>query len=192
MHEMRLLQSSDQIHVPQNAKANYAAKDTKGGGNSIGYGKGKPKFNTKPKVVCQLCGKNNHTASKCYKRFDHSFHGLDNQQQGSGQGFSSQPQSANTSSVSPPVLATPPVANFSSQGQGNSNSEWCVDSGATHHITSNLENLHIQTPYSGTSQLIVGKGASAAIKHTSCLHASSLLSNKNVILRNVFTCFGHN
>ena len=26
-----------------------------------------------PQVMCQICGKQNHTALKCWNRFDHSF-----------------------------------------------------------------------------------------------------------------------
>lgn len=60
-----------------------------------------------------------------------------------------------------------------------------MDSGATHHVTSNLGNLHLQSPYSGTSRLIVGNGASVNIENTGTMHVSSLQHNKVVVLRNV-------
>lgn len=85
-HEMRLQQFSTVTQfgigtgsnqTPQNPVANVASKDMKSNGG--GKFKGKTKFGTKPKVVCQLCGKDNHAAAKCYKRFDTNFLGLDQQ-----------------------------------------------------------------------------------------------------------------
>ena len=43
---------------------------------------------------------------------------------------------------------------------------WLLDSGASHHVTNDLANLSIHTPYDGTEELIVGDGKSISIAHT--------------------------
>ena len=35
---------------------------------------------------------------------------------------------------------------------------WYIDSGVTHHITNNLQNMHIGNEYSGNQLLLVGNG----------------------------------
>lgn len=36
--------------------------------------------------------------------------------------------------------------------------DWIMDSGATHHITNALDNLHLNHPYHGRDELLVGDG----------------------------------
>ncbi|CAH9070962.1 unnamed protein product [Cuscuta epithymum] len=36
---------------------------------------------------------------------------------------------------------------------------WIFDSGATHHLTSDLDNLSLHAPYSGTDEVVVGNGS---------------------------------
>lgn len=42
-------------------------------GNNFGQGRSRGKNLTKPKVVCQLCGKNRHSALHSYNSFDITF-----------------------------------------------------------------------------------------------------------------------
>lgn len=78
---------------------------------------------------CQICQKARHTATKCWHRFDQDFQ------------TPSAPQACHTT--------TQPL----------SNQTWYSDTGATHHITSNLQNLNIHTEdYSGQDQVLVGNG----------------------------------
>lgn len=71
-HKMRLLQHST-VHsiVPPHASslnptANIASKDSKSStGYNPGKSKGRLRFQTKNKVIFQLCGKTNHVAIKC-------------------------------------------------------------------------------------------------------------------------------
>lgn len=167
-HEMRILHNSGmtQSTFPSSssssnvsASANIASKDSKGNYKS----KGKGKYPGKTKVVCQLCGKNNHVSAKCYKRFDTSFHGLEhNQNQASTSTSPGQAAQANIEQTFNHDFSHSPynytATNSSSPAMAGS--EWYVDSGATHHITSQLGNMNLHQPYQGTSTLVVGNVSS--------------------------------
>ncbi|KAL8506139.1 hypothetical protein ACS0TY_017124 [Phlomoides rotata] len=78
LHEMCLLQSvtfvlpsSSPVVSPSDLVANFASKYS-----SSRRFKGKPKFPRKNKLFCQICGKGNHIASVCFKRFDKIFMAL--------------------------------------------------------------------------------------------------------------------
>lgn len=43
---------------------------------------------------------------------------------------------------------------------------WLLDSGATNHITGDLNNLHLHHPYQGTDQVTVGNGNTLPIHNT--------------------------
>ena len=89
------------------------------------------------------------------------------------------------------LLATPNYA---------PDSNWYSDSGATHHLTSDLENLNVRADeYHGPDQIRVGNGTSLPVKHIGSTQFStptaSLLNNvlhvpqisKNLILVHKFT-----
>ena len=44
--------------------------------------------------------------------------------------------------------------------------EWIVDSGASHHITTDLANLSFHSPYTASDQLVIGDGSGLHISHT--------------------------
>jgi hypothetical protein len=46
------------------------------GGGGRGRGDQNGGNDGKEKVVCQLCNREGHTVLRCYKRFDHSFNGV--------------------------------------------------------------------------------------------------------------------
>ncbi|KAH9696545.1 retrovirus-related pol polyprotein from transposon RE2 [Citrus sinensis] len=46
------------------------------------------------------------------------------------------------------------VANY----EGPADEGWYLDSGATHHLTNNMANMHIMEQFSGSDQLIIGNG----------------------------------
>ena len=91
-------------------------------------------------MICQVCDKPGHFAKKCYHRFDVTYR--DNSTK------SSNPQGlmATTSSVSA--------------------SDWHPDTGATHHLTNNMDNLNLQSEdYTGSDHILVGNGAGLQISH---------------------------
>ncbi|KAA8526593.1 hypothetical protein F0562_008204 [Nyssa sinensis] len=50
----------------------------------------------------------------------------------------------------------PPTQALMASNETSSNDQWFFDSGATHHITSNVENLHQPEQYSGIQKVAVG------------------------------------
>ena len=51
---------------------------------------------------------------------------------------------------------------------------WLLDSGASHHMTSDIANLSLHTPYNGGDDVILGDGSGLNISHTSSLSLPSL------------------
>uniref|UniRef100_A0A2N9FJE8 CCHC-type domain-containing protein n=1 Tax=Fagus sylvatica TaxID=28930 RepID=A0A2N9FJE8_FAGSY len=81
--------------------------------------------------ICQVCGKLGHIALTCYHRFDNSY-------------------ATKGNSNMQALLATP-------QPQYDNN--WYSDTGATHHLTSDLSNLNVcADEYTSTEQIRVGSG----------------------------------
>jgi hypothetical protein len=64
--------------------------------------------------------------------------------------------------------------------------QWLADSGANAHITSELDNLHIQQPFQSIDQVAVGNGTRLAIEYT----GSTLLHspNSSFELKNILHC----
>jgi hypothetical protein len=117
------------------ASANQASRGgsscgaPRGGGN-FGRGRGRDNGhsggrdnNNRP--PCQICKRTNHDASRCYHRFDQSY----------------QPEDR--------VAVAVGVQTASYQVDPN----WYADSGATDHITSDLDRLTVKECYNGTDQV---------------------------------------
>ena len=64
------------------------------------------------------------------------------------------------------------------------NSSWLLDNGASHHVTSDLSNLSIHTPYDGSDDIVIGYGMSLLITHTDSKYLSTL--SHTFSLNNVF------
>lgn len=102
-----------------------------------------------PKVFCQICSKPNHTAKVCRWRF-----------------------AADSSNNYQAYVVQP---NSSSPAT----SEWILDTGATHHVTSDLNNLSSFYNYTGTDSLQIGNGAGLHIEN---IGSSSLSFSSHSIL----------
>ncbi|XP_010511282.1 PREDICTED: uncharacterized protein LOC104787403 [Camelina sativa] len=91
---------------------------------------------------CQICGIQGHSA-RCCPQFQ-----------------SSQSQR--------PLLPTPPNAWVprANIAHASSSNPWIMDSGATHHITSDLANLSLHQPYTGGEEVLIGDGTGLSIANT--------------------------
>ncbi|XP_071679680.1 uncharacterized protein [Lolium perenne] len=121
-----------------------------GGGN----GGGGRRWNTSDgnRLLCQLCNVLGHVAARCFKRFDQDFLGIGNDNNNLQRQVS-----------------------MVSQGKGhtqafNVDTSWYMDSGATDHLTGELDKLTTKEPYHGKDHVHTANGQDIA-------HSPALLSN---------------
>ena len=91
-----------------------------GRGNNGGGGGRQHQPNNGERPTCQLCGKEGHTVIRCYKHFDASFQGVQEQ------------CSASSATTSYSV-----------------DTNWYSDTGTTDHVTGELEKLTVRDKYHG-------------------------------------------
>ncbi|KAL8166346.1 hypothetical protein V2J09_007845 [Rumex salicifolius] len=96
----------------------------------------------RPKTQCQLCKRNGHAALNCFNRLNLNDFPVTNRK------AAAQLQRGGKS------------AHFASSG-GPSDivDPWVIDSGASHHVTSDISNLNLQTNYGGNDKLVVSSRA---------------------------------
>lgn len=135
---------------------------------------------------------------KCYHRFDKNFQRFPNQNFGDFGRFNGDNQLHSKAympafgdsngaymSEAGSILGSPyghsskPSSdNFVAAQSSFSDPSWFVDSGATNHITSNLSNLSLHTPYNGGDRVTVGNGKKLPITHIGtsrlCTHLKPL------------------
>lgn len=61
--------------------------------------------------------------------------------------------------------------------EGAADDGWYLDSGATYHLTNNMENIQLREEYKGTDQLIIGNGKGISISHIGHAFLSFRASN---------------
>jgi histone deacetylase 1/2 len=93
--------------------------------------------NFEASVFCQICGKEGHPAVHCFKRFDTTFIGAQEKN-----------KSASTTETSYGV-----------------DTNWYVNTGATDHITSELEKLTVRDKYHGNEQVHTTSGSGIKISY---------------------------
>ena len=105
-------------------------------------------------VFCQLCGKEGHLVVRCFKRFNPNFTG-------------------------PPQKS----ASSASTTSYGADTNWYVDSGATDHITGELEKLSYRDNYRGGEQVHTASGAGMKINHIG--HSTLYSPIRDIRLKNV-------
>jgi len=101
-----------------------------------------------------------HTAPRCYQRPDPALAG-------------------------PPSAPYHPAQAYYYSPNLPTEENWYLDTGATHHLTNNLQNLNISSEeYSGQDQIRIGNGTSLSISHSSS--ATLSLSRCKFLLTNCF------
>ena len=137
-------------------RGNYSRNN--GSRNCRGRGRGRnygSSTNT-TRLLCQVCNRLGHVAFSCYHRFDNSYQQDD----------------------------SPNMQAFFAASQAQSDSTWYSDSGATHHLTTNLANLNVGAKYyHGSDQIRMGNGTSLPIEHIGTSHLFT--PSKKFIMRNV-------
>lgn len=124
------------------------------GGRFHGGNGDRPAWNG-DRPTCQLCGKEGHAAVTCRKRFDASFHG-------------------------PSTEGKIVSAATTSYGV---DTNWYIDTGATDHITSDLDKLTIRDKYTGHDQVHAASGAGMKINQVG--HSIVSTPKRNLHLKNI-------
>lgn len=174
--EARLQRNQAEMQMHLNSSANYARR----GGNNL-RGRGGPRgrggrgnyshggsssrptdppgarrpatTNNNSRPLCQICGKIGHTAVRCWYRHDDSYN------------------------------EDPPMANVASTLPSYKLDNWYGDTGATDHITNELDRLAVRERYNGNEQVQVGNGAGLKISHIG--HSTINTAARPLFLRNI-------
>jgi hypothetical protein len=124
-----------------------------GGRGGYGYHNAQKYSNNNESIICQVCGKKNHTSTECWHRFDESY-----------------------------VPEQKTVAHAAT-GSYNIDPNWYADSGATYHITGELENLAIRNKYQGGDQIHMASGVGMDISHIG--HNTVYTPHRPIYLNNI-------
>ncbi|KAJ3698209.1 hypothetical protein LUZ61_001914 [Rhynchospora tenuis] len=112
----------------------------------------RPAVNTSTKQFCQICNKFGiHTAKNCWFRYNED--------------ESWTPPSSNFAPQAYVASQVTDTSQPSAYTASPSSSEWILDTGATNHVTSDLNNLSSFFNYEGNDSLHLGNGLSLPITH---------------------------
>ncbi|CAM8988176.1 unnamed protein product [Rhodiola kirilowii] len=121
----------------------------------------------RPRLHCQLCNELGHVASRCFKRFQRDFLGMDND------GRNTSRQIAMANHVQQGHTSNYPV-----------DPAWYLDTGATDHLTNDPEKLHTKEDYNGKDQVHTADGSGMDIIHVGNTTLNTH-STKSLFLRNI-------
>ena len=165
--EARQLQHQAELQLNAGVSANYAGRGGRGdrgrGRSYRGRGRSAPRGGAPSKSSggrgsssrppCQICGKVGHTAIKCWHRMDESYY------------------------EEPSTTALAATTSY------KVDPNWYLDTGATDHITSDLDRLAIRERYHGGEKVHVGNGTGLRISHIG--HSSINTAIRPLALRNI-------
>jgi histone deacetylase 1/2 len=141
-----------------NASQSHGRGRGKGKG---GRGRGKNHNSNQGKVTCQICNKPNHDAIGCWYRFDPQ--AMRQNARGYHAEPSHRPQNFNPYARPSAHLAMPYAFPAMSEVGSSSSGAWYPDSGASHHLTYDPNNLAFRAPYNGQEQVLMGNGQGVPI-----------------------------
>ncbi|KAE8686060.1 hypothetical protein F3Y22_tig00111086pilonHSYRG00004 [Hibiscus syriacus] len=161
------------VSFPNNCADSRSSYSTNSRG--AGRGRGKSRFQ------CQLCGKVGHLVDRCWHRFDKDFSCVtsENRMVYSGDSSSSSANTCNCCGKGRPNSSGVAQANVINHAHGSY--RWVVDSGATHHVTTEASNILESSEFSGPGKLIVGNGMPLNVN---LVGRSSVSSASRVLLLN--------
>jgi histone deacetylase 1/2 len=174
------VQSSESTYEPESHEIgteHYNAVASRGRGRGKGRGskgRGKAPASNQGKVICQICGKPNHDAVGCWYRFDPQ--AMKSNSRGNNVGSSHRPPNFNPYMRPSAHLAMPQSHSPMFDMSAMSSSAWYPDSGASHHLTFNPNNLSYSMPYNGQDQVMMGNGQGVSINS---LGHSNIISPRN-------------
>lgn len=105
----------------------------------------------------QVTNRFSHTAIACYYRFDRNFTAEDQSNHTNASAYFTAPETTG-------------------------DLEWYTDSGATNHITNNLNNLSLKDDYLGCDKLTVRNGDNMPITHIDKSIISTFVPNRKLLL----------
>lgn len=171
-----LLYPSANVAYQQNGGRGYFHDNyNNNGGRSVGFRgrRGGRSFggrsNFRDKMICQLCGKPGHVALKCFRRFDVHFTGAN----------SPSPQAYLSD------MSTMEYGQEDYYHEPQYDSSWYVDSGATNHITNDMNNMQLSAPYTGSEQVAVGNSNQLPIQSIGKSFFPSFQPSTSLLLHNI-------
>jgi histone deacetylase 1/2 len=133
----------------------------RGGKGRGGKGRGKGSASNQGKVTCQICGKPNHDVIGCWYRFDPQ--AMRSNARGHNTGPPPRPPHFNPYMRPSAHLAMSQHYSPMFDTASTSSGAWYPDSGASHHLTYNPNNLSYSVPYNGQDQVLMGNGQGVSI-----------------------------
>lgn len=127
--------------MPSANNVMHHSNENRGGGRSRGNKRGRGhdfgcgSSSSGGKLTCQVCGKYGHNALRCYHRFDHNYQSKE------------------------------AVRFAAATNSYKIDQNWYVDTGATDHLTNDLDSLSVKERYRGGDQVQVANGTSLHISH---------------------------
>lgn len=108
----------------------------------------------KPKVECQYCGRDNHTADRCFEIIGFP----SNQHTNNAYQRPQQPHHSQVGSAMMPSHSNGHMGSAMLASSSNTPQFWLADSGATNHMTSEVQLLQNLAPYNNGDTVQIGQG----------------------------------